>query len=110
MISQPTPPPPLPFLCRVPGVPAAKPIDSHHVERNLAINVIGLDLSLLAQLLDLNRMESVPICFWPLWLYRARLDGAREGGRDGGERDRKEGAQSWENKKSCAGHSPSHQP
>lgn len=54
------------FLCQVPTEPAAKPIRSHHVERNLAINMIGLDLSLLAQLLDLNRMESVPICFWPL--------------------------------------------
>lgn len=60
----------------------AKPIDSRHVEQNLAINVIGLDLSLLAQLLDLNRMESVPICFWPLWLSIARLDGAREQGKE----------------------------
>lgn len=77
-----------PALCQVPAVPVTKPIDSHHVERNLAINVIGLDLSLLAQLLDLNRMESVPICFWPLWLYRARLDGAREQGKE-----REEGTQ-----------------
>lgn len=68
------------------GNAGSKAID--HVKRNLTINVIGLDSSLLAQLLDLNRMESVPICFWPQWLYWARLDRERvareEEGRDGG--------------------------
>lgn len=73
-----------PFLCQVPvgNCLLAKPIDSRHVEQNLAINVTGLDLSLLGQLLDLNWMESVPICFWPLWLYIVRWDGARKQGKE----------------------------